>query len=61
MTFDRQLNILVAVLTGLLTFVACILSFGLPLWTSVLISSGALLAGIVFGRDISELVQSLLH
>jgi hypothetical protein len=61
MSFDRQLIILVAALTGLVTFVACTLSFGLPVWTSVLIASVVLLAGLLFGRDISELIQSLLH
>ncbi len=60
MSWDRQLDILVAILLTLLTFVGCIFSFALSVKASLLVSLVVFLAALVFGRRITEVVTSLL-
>ncbi len=59
MGFDRQLDVLVAILSAVLAFVGCVFYFALPVKASVFISTGVLLAGLVFGRQISEIVTNI--
>jgi len=54
-TFDRQLDILVAVLAALLTFVGCIFSGALTVASSSVIAVVVFLAGLFFGRRMVEI------
>lgn len=53
MSFDRQLDVLVAFLTALIVFVGCVFN-EIPVKISLLISVGAFSAGIFFGRGIAQ-------
>ena len=59
MGFNRQLDILMAVLAGLVVFVGCILMIGISIKISAIISVCVLLAGLVFGRRVAEIVTSI--
>jgi hypothetical protein len=61
MAFDRQLDVLVAVLTAFLTFVGCVFSGALTVTSSLLIAAGVLLAGLLFGRRVAEFALHFLH
>jgi len=58
MGFNRQLDALMAVLAALVVFVGCILLFGIPVKISLLLALAVLLAGLVFGRRVAEIVTS---
>jgi hypothetical protein len=55
MTFDRQLDILVAVLAALLTFVGCIFSGALTFARSSVIAAVVFLAELLCGRRMVEI------
>jgi hypothetical protein len=57
MSFDRQLDILMAVIATVIAFVGCIFG-GVPLEFSLLASACVLLAGFIFGRRVAEIVSS---
>jgi uncharacterized membrane protein len=59
MGFNRQLDVLMAVLAALVVFVGCILIIGIPIKISSLISVCVFLAGLVFGRRVAEIVTSI--
>jgi uncharacterized membrane protein len=59
MGFNRQLDVLMAILAALIVFVGCILIIGIPVLISLLISACVLLAGLVFGRRVAEIVTSI--
>jgi len=59
MSYDRQLDVLVAVLLTALTFVGCIFYFAISVKAGLLVSAGVFLAKLVFGRRIAEVVTSL--
>ena len=61
MRFGRQLDIFVAVLAALLTFVGCVLSGALTVTSSLLIAAGVFLAGLLFGRRVAEFALDFLH
>jgi hypothetical protein len=61
MTFDRQLDVLVAVLAAFLTFVGCVFSGALTITSSLLIAAGVFLAGLLFGRRVAEFALDFLH
>jgi len=58
MSFDRHLDILMAVIATVIAFVGCIVG-GVPLEFSLLASACVLLAGLIFGRRVAEIVSSL--
>ncbi len=58
MSYDRQLDIVVAILLTVLTFVGCIFYFAISAKASLLVSVGVFLAALVFGRRIAEVVTS---
>ena len=57
MSFYRQLDFVVTVLTTLLVFAACTFLGGLSVTISVLIAAVVFLAGIRFGRRIAEALR----
>jgi hypothetical protein len=59
MSYDRQLDVLVAILLTVLTFVGCVFYFAISPKASFLVSAGVFLAALVFGRRIAEVVTSL--
>jgi len=59
MSFSRQVDVLVAALTALITFVGCVLYFALSVRISALVSVGVLLAGVVFGRRVFDIVANM--
>jgi len=59
MSFDRQLDILMAILASVIAFIGCIFVGGIPLWISLLIFACVLLAGLIFGRRVAEIVSSI--
>ena len=59
MSYDRQLDILVAILLTVLTFVGCIFYFVISAKASLLVSAGVFLAALVFGRRITQVVTSM--
>jgi hypothetical protein len=59
MSFDRQLDILMAALAGMVTVMGCIFIGGLSMNLSLLISAGVFLAGLLFGRSIAEFVNNI--
>jgi hypothetical protein len=61
MGFDRQLDLLAAILTAVLVFVGCVFYFALSVKVSAFISTGVFLAGLVFGRRISKIVTDILR
>jgi hypothetical protein len=60
MSYDRQLNVLVAILVTPLTFAGCTFFFVMPVKASLLVSAGVFLAAIIFGPRIAEVVTSVL-
>jgi hypothetical protein len=59
MGFYRQLDALMAVLAAIVVFVGCILILGIPVKISLLVSACVLLAGLVFGRRVAEIVTNI--
>jgi uncharacterized membrane protein len=59
MGFNRQLDVLMAVLAAIVVFVGCILIIGIPVKISSIISTCVFLAGLVFGRRVAEIVSSI--
>ena len=59
MGFNRQLDVLMAILGALVVFVGCILVIGVPIKISLFIAACILLAGLVFGRRVAEIVTSI--
>ncbi len=60
MGFKRQLDALMAVLAGLTVFAACILTIGMSIKISFLISVLVFLAGLTFGRRVAEVVTNIV-
>jgi hypothetical protein len=58
MSYDRQLDVLVAILLAPLTFVGCIFIGAIPPTASLIVSVGVFLATLIFGRRIAEVVAS---
>jgi hypothetical protein len=61
MSFDRQLDILVAILVAFVAFVGCVFSGALTVASSLLIAAGVFLVGILFGRRVAEIALDLFH
>jgi uncharacterized membrane protein len=59
MGFNRQLDILMAVLAAIVVFVGGIPMIGIPIKISLIISACVFLAGLVFGRRVAEIVSSV--
>jgi hypothetical protein len=59
MSFDRQLDILMAILASVIAFVGCTLIGGIAVKISLLVSECVLLAGLIFGRRVAEIVSSI--
>jgi uncharacterized membrane protein len=59
MGFNRQLDVLMAILAAIIVFVGCILLIGIPINISLFIAAGIFLAGLVFGRRVAEIVTSI--
>ncbi len=57
MSFDRQLDLLVTILTTVVVFVGCIFSGELSVKISLLVAAGVFLARLVLGRGISEILD----
>jgi biotin transporter BioY len=60
MGFNRQLEVFLAIVATLITFMSCAIQLELSIMASVLISLCVLLAGLVFGRSISEILLKIL-
>jgi hypothetical protein len=58
MGFNRQLDALMAVLAAAVVFVGCIFIIGIPIKISLILAGPVLLAGLVFGRRVAEIVTS---
>ena len=59
MGFDRQLDILMAILASLIVFVGCIFMGGISVKISLVISACVLLARLIFGRRVAEVVSEI--
>jgi hypothetical protein len=59
MGFNRQLDILMAVLAAIVVFVGGIPMIGIPIKISLIISACVFLAGLVIGRGVAEIVSSV--
>jgi len=59
MTFHRQLDILMAILATVITFLGSIFILGLTLKIGLLLSCGVLLAGLVFGRGVARTISEI--
>jgi hypothetical protein len=59
MSFDRQLDVLVAVLLAVVTFLGCIFSAVMSVRVSALVSVGVFLATLVFGRRIADVILDI--
>jgi len=57
MSFDRQLDLLVTVLTTVLVFIGCIFLGALSVKISLLIAAGVCIAGLVIGRGIGKILE----
>jgi uncharacterized membrane protein len=57
--FDRQLALLVAVLTAVVVFIGCTFYFVLSVKISALIAACVLIAGLVFGRAVGKILDFL--
>ena len=57
MSFDRQLDLLVTILTTVVVFVCCTFYLALSVKVSSLIAGGACIAGLIFGRDIRKILD----
>jgi hypothetical protein len=49
MGFNRQLDVLMAVLAAIVVFVGCVLVIGIPAKISLIISACVFFAGLAFG------------
>jgi len=58
--FERQLDIFMAVIASFVAFVSCVFVIGISIKISLLISTCVLLAGLIFGRRVSEIVSRIL-
>jgi hypothetical protein len=61
MSFDRQLDILVAVLVAFVAFVGCVFSGALTVASSLFIAAGVFLVGLLFGRRVATIALDLFH
>ena len=59
MSFDRQLDILMAILASVLAFLGCIFSGALSLQFSLLVAIVVLVAGFLFGRRVAKIVAGI--
>jgi hypothetical protein len=59
MTFERQVDILVAILSALVAFVGCAFYLGFPISFDLLISAIIFLIGFFFGRVVWDIVSSI--
>jgi uncharacterized membrane protein len=59
MGFNRQLDVLMAIVAAIVVFVGCVLVIGIPLKISLIISACVFLAGLAFGRRVAETVSSI--
>jgi uncharacterized membrane protein len=59
MGFNRQLDVLMAVLAAIVIFVGCILIIGIPVKISSIIAACVFLAGLAFGRRVAEIVSNI--
>jgi hypothetical protein len=59
MGFNRQLDVLMAILATLITFLGCVFSGALSLTQSLVIAAGVFLAGLIFGRRVAEIVTGI--
>ncbi len=57
MSFDRQLDLLVTVLTTVVVFIGCTFYEALSVKISLLIAAGVCLAGLAFGRGIGKILD----
>jgi hypothetical protein len=57
MSFDRQLDLLVTILTTVVVFVCCTSYVALSVRISLLIAAGVFVAGLVFGRGIRKILD----
>ena|SRR3981189_1224648 len=57
MSFDRQVDLLVTVLTTILVFMGCIFLGALSVKISLLIAAGVCIAGLVIGRGIGKILE----
>jgi hypothetical protein len=59
MGFNRQLDVLMAILATLITFLGCVFSGALSLTQSLVIAAGVFLAGPISGRRVAEIVTGI--
>jgi uncharacterized membrane protein len=59
MGFNRQLDVLMAVLAAIVVLVGCILIIGIPVKISSIIVACVFLAGLAFGRRVAEIVSNI--
>jgi hypothetical protein len=57
MSFDRQLDLLVTILTTVVVFVGCTFYGALSVKISLLIAAAVCLAGLVFGKGIRKILD----
>jgi hypothetical protein len=57
MSFNRQLDLLVTILTTVVVFIGCTFYGALSVKISLLIATGVCLAGLVFGRGIRKILH----
>jgi hypothetical protein len=55
--FYRQLDLLVTILTTVVTFVGCTFYFALPVKASLLIAAGVFMGGLLIGRRIADVLD----
>jgi len=60
MSCDRQLDILVAISTAALAFLACVFLGDIPLAISACVSGCVLVAGLLFGRGLMRAITDFL-
>ncbi|HET7106711.1 MAG TPA: hypothetical protein VFI38_07865 [Candidatus Acidoferrum sp.] len=61
MSFDRELDVLVAILVAFVGFVGCVFSGALTVASSLLIAAGVFLIGLLFGRRVAEIALTHFH
>jgi hypothetical protein len=60
MSFDRQLALLVSILTAVVVFIGCTFYFALSVKVSALIAACVLIAGLAFGRGVGKILDFFL-
>ncbi len=60
MTFDRQLDLIVAFAASLQVFVGCIFYLAIPVSFAAIIAGVVLILGLLIGRDIIEIARAIL-